>query len=62
MRFSNKFSSETCNLPVAECQTIMKQLGENDIPELYWIKGHSRIPGNEKADEVAKRARIQAIR
>ena len=56
----NKSNSETYNFPVAECQRIMKELGENDCPELYWIKGHSGIPGNEKVDQVAKRARLQA--
>ncbi|ETO00983.1 ribonuclease H, partial [Reticulomyxa filosa] len=53
----NKSNSETYNFPVAECQQLMKELGENDVPEIYWIKGHS---GNERADAVAKSARFQA--
>ena len=56
----NKCNSETYNFPVADCQSIMKELGENDCPEIYWIKGHSGIPGNERADQVAKKARLQA--
>ncbi|ETO36802.1 hypothetical protein RFI_00260 [Reticulomyxa filosa] len=51
----NKCNSETYNFPIAECQKLMKELGDG-VPEIYWIKGHS---GNERADAVAKRARFQ---
>ncbi|ETO02158.1 ribonuclease H [Reticulomyxa filosa] len=56
----NKSNSETYNFSIADCQQLMKELGENDVPEIYWIKGHSGIPGNERADAVAKSARFQA--
>ena len=37
----NRCNSEKYNFPVMECQRIMKQLGEDDVPEIYWIRGHS---------------------
>ena len=38
----------------------MKELGEDDVPEIYWIKVHSGTPGNEMADQVAKGTRFKA--
>ncbi|ETO02261.1 hypothetical protein RFI_35175, partial [Reticulomyxa filosa] len=51
----NKCNSETYNFLIAE--RLMKELGDNGVPEIYWIKGHS---GNERSGVVAKRARFQA--
>ena len=56
----NKVDSDAYRLPIAECQEILKSLNKDDIPEIYWIKGHSGIPGNERADIVSKRARLTA--
>ncbi|ETO00710.1 ribonuclease H [Reticulomyxa filosa] len=50
----NKCNSEIYNYPIAE------RLGENEVPEIYWIKGHSGIPENERVDIVAKRVRFKA--
>jgi hypothetical protein len=55
----NKWSSETYNFPIGECQKLLKILGESQVPEINWIKGHAGIPGNERADAVAKRVRFK---
>ncbi|ETO10710.1 hypothetical protein RFI_26668, partial [Reticulomyxa filosa] len=56
----NKCNSDTYNFSISDCQRLMKELGENDVPEIYWIKGHFGVTGNERADFVAKIARFQA--
>ena len=43
---AQNYRASSYNFPVAECQILMKELGENDVPEIYWIKCHSKIPGN----------------
>jgi ribonuclease HI len=39
---------------INECQSIAIALCRH--PEIYWIKGHMNIPGNELADQCAKKA------
>jgi ribonuclease HI len=55
-----KWNSESYETPVTECQKLLKELGERSVPEIFWIKGHCGIPGNERADILAKNARLQA--
>ena len=43
----NKINSENYNLPIAELQRLLNDLGDVDVPEIYWIKGHSGIPGKK---------------
>ena len=56
----NKFSAECYSSGIRECQNILISLGSENIPEIYWIKGHTGIPGNDRVDTVAKRARYSA--
>ncbi|ETO06355.1 hypothetical protein RFI_31030, partial [Reticulomyxa filosa] len=44
----NKCNSEAYNFSIAECQRLMKELGDNGVSEIYWTKGHSGIPGNNE--------------
>lgn len=56
----NKWDSEIYNISIMECQRILKTFDEDNVPEIYWIKGHSGIPGNDKVDLVANNARKKA--
>ena len=39
---------------VEECRGALNRLGETHDVSLEWVPGHSDIPGNEKADELAR--------
>ncbi|ETO33158.1 ribonuclease HI [Reticulomyxa filosa] len=56
----NKWNPEDYKYEIEECQRILKTFNNKNVTEIYWIKGHSEIPGNHIADIVAKRARINA--
>lgn len=43
---------------IHECHNIIDSLKVK--PEIYWIKGHNNIPGNELADKHAKQAMNQS--
>src|SRR3984885_15079140 len=50
----NRFNSECYTSEIRECQNLLNSLGPEDVPEIYWIKGHSKILGNERVYVVAK--------
>ena len=56
----NKWDSDAYNIPIADCQGLLKSFHGQNVPEIYWIKGHSGIPGNEKVDRIANSARMKA--
>ncbi|ETO32030.1 ribonuclease H [Reticulomyxa filosa] len=47
---SNKWDSDIYKLPIMNCQKILRSFNEDNAPEIYWIKGHSGIPSNDKVD------------
>ncbi|ETO00626.1 RnhA2 [Reticulomyxa filosa] len=56
----NKWDFDIYKLPIMDCQKISKLFNEDNVPEIYWIKGHSGITGNDKVDLVANNARKKA--
>lgn len=40
---------------VLRCYESITKLAESNTVELYWVPAHKDIPGNEKADELAKK-------
>ena len=43
------------SLVVAQCRASLVELSARNKVRLYWVPGHSDIPGNEKADELARK-------
>ena len=52
---------ESTSKTVIECQGNLNNLARNYSVTLQWIKGHSDIPGNDLADELAKKGVTRAI-
>jgi hypothetical protein len=47
---------------IDDCQIIAQQLQQLGVkPEFHWVPGHANVPGNDLADEHAKRAAQEAI-
>ncbi|ETO09871.1 hypothetical protein RFI_27506, partial [Reticulomyxa filosa] len=49
-------SDRNLQFQIAECQRFMKDLGKQNVPEIYWVKGYSDV----QEDIVAKGARFRA--
>ncbi|XP_036320510.1 uncharacterized protein LOC118735019 [Rhagoletis pomonella] len=47
--------SVTCSSKtVADCRRSLNEMAEQSALHLVWVPGHRNIPGNEKADELAR--------
>jgi len=51
-------SAKTKSSLVAETKTALRKLSTFNSVRLLWVPGHSNVPGNEIADELAKQAAI----
>jgi len=46
---------EEGNTPIARLtRSLFKSLAKHHEVRLYWVRGHSKVPGNEEADRLAK--------
>ncbi|ETO09030.1 hypothetical protein RFI_28357 [Reticulomyxa filosa] len=48
----NKCDSDIYKLSIIDCQKILISFNEDNAPEIYWVKCHSGIPGNDKVNLV----------
>ncbi len=51
---SNKFSSAL----TLECWESLNELSHSNEVNVIWVPGHTEIPGNEKADELARKGAL----
>lgn len=47
-------SCSTVSRLVRDCKRTLNALGRHNSVKLYWVPAHVGVPGNEKADELAK--------
>jgi ribonuclease HI len=53
-------ANRTRSALVDECASALSRLAESNAVELIWVPGHSGIPGNEQADELARQGAEEA--
>ncbi|XP_055836606.1 uncharacterized protein LOC129905204 [Episyrphus balteatus] len=54
-------SVSTNSIMVLDCQTSLREMSEQFNIHLVWVPGHRDIPGNCRADELAKLGTITAL-